>query len=45
MSNKKAIIFLVAALAALAVIFAVVALTASTPKAMQPPVNKAPSPN
>ena len=45
MSTKKTITLIVAALAAIGIVFLLVLVTAGTPKAMEPPVNKAPNPN
>jgi len=43
--NKKTIVLVVAALVIAAIVFAIVMLTAGTPKDLQPPVNEAPSGN
>jgi hypothetical protein len=45
MSTKKTIVLIVAALAAIGIVFLVVLFGAGTPKGAEPPVNKAPSTN
>ena len=45
MSTKKTIALIVAALVAVGVVFLVVLFGAGTPRAAEPPVNKAPSAN
>jgi|GEM_PF-2639516 len=45
MSNKKAILFIAAGLLAVGAVFVVVLLTAGTPRGMEPPLDKAPSPD
>ena len=45
MSTKKTITLIVAALAAVGIVFLFVLFAAGTPKAVEPPVNKAPSGN
>jgi len=45
MSTKKTIGLIVAALAAIGIVFLVVLFAAGTPKGAEPPVNKAPSAN
>ena len=45
MSTQKTIGLIVAALAAVGIVFLIVLFTAGTPRSMEPPVNKAPSGN
>jgi hypothetical protein len=45
MTTKKTIGLIIAALAAVGIVFLLVLFTAGTPRAIEPPVNKAPSGN